>query len=147
MKKPRTHGTLALLLFVGLMLFVSTNAPAVAQEQSGPLDGYMFVGETGKAGKTTGDPDELTFKAGMFHSKACDPYGFGDGVYTVNAAGDAFTFEATTVSASEGKIVWKGTVKGEELNGSFVWHRTPKWYRFFLGNDPVEYWVKATLKK
>jgi len=147
MDTPGQHGRIAPFLLAGLLACVSTSLPVFAQEKMGPLDGMVFVGKTGEMSKTTGDPDELSFKAGMFHSKACDPYGFGDGAYTANVSGETMTFEATTVSATEGKIVWKFTVKGEELNGSFIWYRAPKWYRFFLSNEPVDYWVKAKLKK
>jgi hypothetical protein len=42
------------------------------------------------------------------------------------------TFEATTTSAKEGKIVWKGTVRGETLEGTLVWSKP--------GQKDIEYW-------
>ena len=48
-------------------------------------------------------------------------------------------FEAVTRSPKEGEIRWKGTVKGDRLEGTFVWKKK--------GQADIEYWTKATLKK
>jgi hypothetical protein len=56
-------------------------------------------------------------------------------------AGDAIAFEAETVSESDGRMVWRGTVSGDELEGTFVHYRKPAWYR--PNPEPIEHWVKA----
>lgn len=136
MKKQRLSlGCLSLAILFLVMAFNQTSSIA----QAGSLDGKTFVGKVGENGKKKGDKDELIFKDGRFRSTACDEYGFGDAPYTTAVNGDATTFEATTVSAKEGKMEWRGTVKGNALDGTFTWYP--------IGKDPVEYWVKAQLKK
>jgi hypothetical protein len=104
----------------------------------GALDGKTFSASTGEKGKTKAEPDTLTFKDGKFHSSGCDPYGFGDGAYTTKTEGGVTTFESDTVSAKEGKDHWKGTVKGNAIEGTMVWTKT--------GQAPIEYWFRGTLK-
>ncbi len=106
--------------------------------QAGTLDGKTFVGQLGEKGKEKGDNDTFTFADGKFHSKACDPYGFGDAAYTTSINGDATTFETETVSSKEGKMKWAGTVKGEMLDGTVIWYKGSK--------APKEYWFKGELK-
>lgn len=133
------------LLFMGIftlvlsltLLVLWNGTPTIAL--TGTLDGKSFVGEFGQKGKKTEGKDELIFKDGKFHSKACDPYGFGDGVYTATVGGDTTTFETETESAKEGKIKWMGIVKGDTLDGTFTWYKGSK--------APKEYWIKAQLMK
>jgi hypothetical protein len=132
-------------LFVSSLTFASERNVTPTVAQAGALDGKTFVGEFGKKGKKTEGKDELIFKDGKFHSKACDPYGFGDGVYTATVSGDTTTFETETGSTKEGKIKWMGTVKGDVIDVTYTWYRSPKWYRF--SNAPIEYWFKGELKK
>ncbi len=103
------------------------------------LDGKAFVGELGKEGKMTGDKDDFVFKNGKFRSTACDQYGFGDGVYSTTAKGDMISFESKTESPTDGKMEWKGTVKGEAIEGTAKW--SPP------GKSAEQYWFKGTLKK
>jgi hypothetical protein len=111
--------------------------PAVAA--TGPLDGRTFVGESGEKGKAKGEREEIVFKGGTLHSVPCDAWGFGSAPYTATAAAGVTTFEAVTTSAKEGEIHWKGTVKGDQLEGTFVWKKK--------GQADIEYWTRATLKK
>ena len=117
------------VLWNGKVLLAATNA----------LDGQTFVGEVGEKGKTEGNRDNLIFKDGKFRSTACDPYGFGESTYTATVTGDATTFEAQTISPTDGTMQWKGTVKGNTVEGTATWLKP--------GKAPVEHWVKAELKK
>jgi hypothetical protein len=119
--------------------------PVLADQEPGHLDGRTFIGETGRVGKKGADVDELIFKNGMFRSKGCDRYGFEEATYTATIQGDVVTFEAETMSPKQGKMKWTGTMKGDQLEGTYTWYRSNKWYR--LSNEPVEYWIKAELKK
>lgn len=104
------------------------------------LDGKTFVAETGEQGKKADSKDEIAFRDGKLHSSACDPYGFGDGAYTTMDHGGAGTmFHARTESAKEGAIEWGGMVKGDAIDGTFVWTKP--------GQKPITYWLKGTLKK
>lgn len=108
--------------------------------QGGALDGKTFSGEFGQRNKKKEGNDTFIFKDGRFRSTACDPYGFGDAPYTTSLSANVTTFEAQTVSPREGTINWKGTVKGEVLEGTFIWTKPKK-------KKGVEYWFKATQKK
>jgi len=105
------------------------------QASRGALDGRNFDGIVLKRGETSGDADTLSFKDGRFRSSACDPYGYGDGLYTATRSGDAVLFEAETESAQYGKLLWKGTVRGPRLDGTMTMVRD--------GQATGEKWVLA----
>jgi hypothetical protein len=111
----------------------------IAPAAAAVLDGKSFVSETGEKGKPMSEKDEIAFAAGQFHSKACDPWGFAKAPYKASTKAGVTSFEAETSSPKEGKIHWTGTVKGDTLEGRYVWTKA--------GQAPIEYWVKGTLKK
>jgi hypothetical protein len=45
------------------------------------------------------------------------------------------TFDADTASAKEGKMHWHGTVRGDRVEGTYVWTKA--------GQAPVEGWFKT----
>jgi len=117
--------------------------PALAQTAA--LDGRVFIanaGEKGKAADETGDV--ITFAGGKFHSSLCDQYGYNKGAYKATPAGDAIQFEAETTSEKDGRLVWKGTIKGSEIEGTFVHHR--KGWLLNPNPEPVEHWFKGKAK-
>jgi hypothetical protein len=86
-----------------------------------------FVGDLGEKGKAADERnDMISFANGQFHSAACDKWNFSKAKYTATKAGDAIAFEAETVSDSDGRMVWRGTVKGDELEGTFVTTGSPR---------------------
>jgi hypothetical protein len=108
----------------------------------GLLDGQRFVGDAGEKGKAASEKnDVITFAGGQFHSSACDKWNFSKAKYTSAKAGDAITFESETQSESDGRMVWRGTLTGDVLEGTFVHYRKPAWYR--PNPEPVEYWFKS----
>ena len=110
--------------------FGSPDGPAAT------LDGKTFVGESGEKGKTKTEKDTLTFAGGRFRSQACDTYGFGDAPYVATTAADGtISWSAETASAKEGKIQWKGKVKGDKLDATDVWIKA--------GQAPIEYWIRG----
>jgi hypothetical protein len=105
----------------------------VAWADGGALDGKSLVVQSGEQGKAAGvETDRLTFKSGKLRSSACDAYGFGDGAYRAKPDGGGVSFEADTRSAKEGTIHWRGTVRGNAVDGTFVWTKP--------GQAPVAYW-------
>jgi hypothetical protein len=110
----------ALTALTGATLF----AMPLAQAQATTLDGKVFVADAGEKGKPADEKnDVITFAGGKFHSSACDQYGFGKGEYRESAAGDAVAFEAQTQSEKDGRLVWKGSVRGDTIEGTFVHYR------------------------
>ena len=86
----------------------------------------------------------LFFSEGKFYSSLCDQYGYGKGDYKATVFGDAMVFEVETSSAKDGRLVWKGTVRGNQIEGTFIHYRKGS---FFNSNPaPVEHWFKGTIK-
>jgi hypothetical protein len=112
---------------------------SAARAQAPSLDGRRFEGVFIQRGKTKGDADTLTFTGGRFRSSACDRYGYGDAPYRTSVQGDAIAFEAETVSAKHGKLIWRGTVRGDKLDATALAQRD--------GQAAVENWVVAGTPK
>jgi len=105
------------------------------------LDGLVFVGEIGEQGKAKGDQDEFVFQDGTFRSAACDPYGFTAAPYATQAEGDAVSFESETVSPTDGRMVWRGTINGGSIEGTATWHKPQ------AGSPPEAYWFRGIRKQ
>jgi len=69
----------------------------------------------------------LLFKDGKFISENCKPYGFVEGPYWLRFDKDSVHFFAELKSPTHGTMVWKGTVKGDKIEGNLVWTRE-RWY-------------------
>jgi hypothetical protein len=117
--------------------------PVTAQVAA--LDGRVFVADAGEKGKAADEKnDVITFADGKFHSSACDQYGFSKGAYKASAAGEAVAFEAETTSEKDGRLVWKGTVRGSDIEGTFVHYR--KGWMLNPSPEPVEHWFKGRVR-
>lgn len=128
-----------------LIVLAACLAVIPAAALPGLLDGKVFIGDAGEKGKPADEKDDvITFQDGMFHSKVCDQWGYSKGAYRATAEGDVITFETETVSPKDGRLVWKGTVKGDSLEGVFTHYRKPWLLR--RNPAPIEHWVKAKLK-
>jgi len=107
---------------------------------AGALDGKTFTVESWVKGKKATEPkDELSFADGKLHSVGCDQFGFTASAYTTTDEKGATKFQSTATSEKEGKIEWSGMVKGDAVEGKYVWSKT--------GQAPIEYAFKGTLKK
>lgn len=128
-----------------LFFLPATQVAAQAIPSVSTLDGKAFVAEAGEKGKAADEKgDIITFKDGKFHSSSCDQYGYGKGDYKATAQGDAIAFEVETKSEKDGRLVWKGSVRGDAIEGSFTHYRKGG---FFNANPaPIEHWFKGKLK-
>jgi hypothetical protein len=106
----------------------------------GPLDGKTFTVEVGEKDKDTGDQDEITFEDGKLNSTGTNNFGFQGGTYTAETKGDTVTFQATTMSATEGKIDWQGKASNNNIEGTYTWLRP-------ASEGPAVYWFKGKLKE
>ena len=132
--------------YVACALFAAAALAApMAFAQTALLDGRAFVADAGLKGKPADEKgDVLTFAGGKFHSSACDKYGYDKGDYKATKVGDAVEFEAVTLSEKYGRNVWKGTIRGTEIEGTFLFHPKPG---FFNKNPaPEEHWFKGKAK-
>ena len=112
---------------------ISTDAKIIRPNKSGGLlDGRQF-----KAGILRADAepdgekpplgDQLMFSNGKFSSAVCKRYNFAEAPYWVRVEGDQVHFLAELTSPTDGKMVWKGTVRGDTLEGTMRWTKE-RWY-------------------
>jgi hypothetical protein len=99
---------LAALLLVG-----------IAWAGKGKLDGKTYKVTITEPDKKS-YADTLVFKNGTFDSSECQKYGFKPTTY----AGDGTSFTANAKSDKEGTTEWSGTIKGDAIEGKFVWTKT-----------------------
>ena len=130
---------------MSFVLIVSASNPSNTQAAVGALDGRAFIADAGERGKAADEKgDVITFADGVFHSSLCDKWGYGKGDYKVTGSAEAINFEAETVSAKDGRLKWKGTIKGDTIEGSFIHYRKPSILR--ANPEPVEHWFKGKSK-
>lgn len=110
-----------------LLLFSALSFNLLAQTaQKGPLDGKTFIIEMFKNGKKKPmEPDEFKFTSGKFKSKFFgEQWGFKQGPYKINsidstnATAKIYSWTAETVSDIKEVTTWKGTINGEDLEGT-----------------------------
>jgi hypothetical protein len=94
-----------------------------------PLDGRTFRARIVRAGAEEDGPlgDELTFSDGRFSSAICKQYNFAEAPYWVRLEGDRIHFLAELTSPTDGRMLWKGTVEGDTLEGTMHWTKK-RWY-------------------
>lgn len=108
------------------------------------LDSKVFAADVGPKGKPAEEKnDVLTFRDGQFDSSACAQYGYAKASYQSRAEGDAIAFEAETTSAKDGRLVWRGTVRGNDVEGTILHHKKGI---SVIGSTPNEMWFKGKLK-
>ncbi len=142
-----------LLLFIFLLntigyLKAADIVPTAKQSSGTPqisiLEGKSFAGELGLSGKPASATDLLIFNNGMFVSKGCERRcGYTAAEYRMRAVGDHFeVISETPCLESDATILWRGTVKGDEIEGTFTWTNR-RWYWTF----EKEFWFKGKLVK
>jgi len=132
-------------LAAGALGFALAAIPVAALPAS-PLDGKVFVVDSGPKGKPADEKDDvLTFRDGQFHSSSCDKWGFGKGVYQTTAQGTAVVFTTETTSDKDGRLAWQGKIDGGTIEGTIVHYRKSG---FFNKNpEPRELWFKGRVKE
>lgn len=71
--------------------------------------------------------DQLSFSNGMFSSTVCRRYNFAEAPYWVRVEDDKIHFLAELTSPTDGKMLWKGTIRGGVLEGTMRWTKK-RWY-------------------
>jgi len=111
-----------------------------ARAQGPPLDGRRFDGAFVQRGKPKGGADVLTFSGGRFRSSACDLHGDGDAPYRAVVVGDAIAFAAQAQSAKQGRMSWRGAVRGDKLDATAMMETSK-------GKPAIGHWVVAGVVK
>lgn len=108
-----------------------TNASRPAAT-AGVLDGRQFEAGIVRAGADRSGRkaplvDRLIFRNGKFSSEVCRRYNFKDAPYWIRREGDRVHFLVELKSPTDGVMVWKGTVRGDKLEGTMRWTKK-RWY-------------------
>lgn len=144
MRRLETKMTNCKLIFAScaLILAVGFSAPWVLIEPStaaeidqpnesvkGPLDGKSFTGALGPDGKPKDTNDRFVFENGTFVSKECElRCKYPARPYFVRKIGDKTEFVSETKCPyKDAKIVWRGTVEGDTIEGVSIW-TIKRWY-------------------
>jgi hypothetical protein len=130
-----------LVLAVLALQLALENAAARAQEAL--LDGKVFIVDIGDKGRPADNiGDVLTFRDGTFHSSACNEWGYGPGSYRSVRNGSRIQFDAESVSANDGRLVWRGVIEGGFAEGTQTYYRKPSFFR--PNPAPTERWFKSS---
>ena len=134
---------LSQIMIIAIPLFgiIAQAAPAAAASL---LDNKTFVADTGPKGKPAEEKgDVLTFRDGQFHSSLCDQYGYTKAPYQARSEDNAIVFETETNSEKDGRLVWRGTARGNDVEGTILHYKKGV---FGISNAPNEMWFKGKLK-
>ena len=117
------------ITFVVCVQADSTQPDAFNNPLISVLEGKSFSGQLGGPDIAPGSTDIIEFQDGRFISKECQKRcGYTDGPYWVRSDGDAVQFKAETPCLeANATIVWNGTVKDSEVEGTFTW-TSERWY-------------------
>lgn len=108
------------ITFIAIAAFVISivSNGIVLATPKGTLDGKTFSGQIVSKGEDKPFSDNFVFKDGTFRSTACDEYGFTAAPYTTTKEGANVAFQSTTSNPKGSKIEWKGSVKGNTVEGT-----------------------------
>lgn len=123
MKLPAVSG-----LVVSFVLSLLSWMPGPGLAADGLLDGLVFDGVLREAEMSSGgDDDQLVFERGLFLSRACLDYGFGQTRYEAVEKDGVIRFAAIATSDTHGQMEWHGEVRGRQVEAEVVWTKE-RWY-------------------
>lgn len=136
-----SHAFFWLLLLLGPAL----SPHLLADDLSRPhmaLDGKSFRTSLGPMGQPADVDDLLVFEDGQFVSEECERRcGYAKVEYWERAQGNGVQMRAEVPCTDSGAVMyWRGTVRGNEIEGSFTWVNK-RWYWTF----EKEFWFKGRL--
>lgn len=119
--------------------------PAISRlsSKASSLDGKTFVGEFGSYRSGVLTADSFVFRNGTFMSMQCAKCGYPKGVYKTTTKEGVTKFIAETpCPRTDARIVWQGTIKGNQIVGVATWTQK-RWYRTIK----KKFWFKGSLKQ
>ena len=106
-------------------------ASEVSLQNHAPLDGRVFSASIVRGqvddGKNRPLVDTLIFRDGTFSSVICENYNFSAAPYSTWTDGGATHFEVELTSPTDGRMLWRGRVSGDTLEGTMRWTKK-RWY-------------------
>ncbi|WP_152204992.1 hypothetical protein [Marinobacter changyiensis] len=131
--------------WLAILLAFVTPAHPLADDQTPlhmALDGKSFQSRLGPIGQPADVDDLLVFEDGYFVSEECERRcGYAKVEYWVRAQDDGIQMRADVPCTESGAMMyWRGTVRGDQIEGSFTWVNK-RWYWTF----EKEFWFKGRL--
>ncbi len=125
-------GLLPVVAVLGVSVFDSTHSVAEEANKTmdqASLDGMTFTAALGPDGKLKDVEDRFVFANGTFVSKECElRCEYPARPYFVRMSGDGTEFlSETKCPYKDATIVWRGTVKGDAIEGVATW-TIKRWY-------------------
>ncbi len=121
------------LSFLGFVLAVDCSGDeSRSPRQAATLNGHRFAIELWQSSQSAG-ADTLYFDDNGCESAWCSGYGFMPAPYTLHAEGRALIWQSRSHSPSDGQVEWRGTVRGDAIEGSMTWQKegqAPVYYTF-----------------
>ncbi len=132
----------ALLCMVFSLALAKPAVAADAEAVRSALDGKTYQSRLGIRGQPADIDDLLVFEDGEFVSEECERRcGYAKVEYWVRAQDDAIQMRADVPCTESGAVMyWRGTVRGDEIEGSILWVNK-RWYWTF----EKELWFKGRL--
>ena len=135
------------VLIMAILIAVAGASHLLADDQPPlytVLDGKTFKSQIGPMGQPADVDDLLVFEDGQFVSEECErSCGYSRVEYWVRGQDDAIQMRAEVPCTESGAVMyWRGTVRGDEIEGSFTWINK-RWYWTF----EKEFWFKGRLVK
>ena len=87
------------------------------------LDDRAYVGQFSENHIDGVKKDKLVFMGGRFQSNHYAKKGFGDGAYTARIEMDKIYFKAETDNSKNGRILWQGFARGDNIVVTFRSHK------------------------
>ncbi|MCR8913319.1 hypothetical protein FDP08_07820 [Marinobacter panjinensis] len=135
------------ILWLVMLLAITYPTHPLADEQSPlpmALDGKSFQSRLGPVGQPADVDDLLVFEDGYFVSRECERRcGYAKVEYWLRTREDGIEMRAEVPCTDSGAMMyWRGTVRGDEIEGSFTWVNK-RWYWTF----EKEFWFEGRLVK
>ena len=108
------------MIFLTVVLFMLW-AASVVYAQEGLLDDKVFMGRYKEKHISAVNEEKLTFMNGELHSMVYARRGFTKSGYEAVAKHDGIHFEAVSNSPKQGKIDWRGIVRGDSIVVHYQW--------------------------
>jgi hypothetical protein len=117
------------VLFWGWATFLATFLlPGCSNEEhrtateAANLNDRRYAIELWQSGQSAG-ADTLHFENNVFESTWCRGYGFPPSPFKMESENEALIWQSLSQSMSDGRVEWRGTVRGDAIEGSLTWQK------------------------
>ena len=107
------------IIVLGILLFAAPAWASVGEDSTWKIT--VTPDAQAKAQGERPGKDTLIFRGDTFTSTGCVKYGFAPSSYSASGAPETWSWKADQNSIKQGTTQWKGTAKGDAIEGTMVW--------------------------